>query len=181
MAAQTNPNSTAQQSQRFKYGFLFETYKNIKNIVDLGIYDYTRKMTFWNAFQKLNMKNVFIDNGTATPNIVLSNLIITKGLLPKFRVLIFTVRATGLNSSFLWSTAIGNGRLFTDKLSVVMYCEQTNSWQSNYNVATRVNASINLPTTLLCNTGDTVHVWLMFSTANTKKFQDSQYYMATVA
>lgn len=86
MTHQTNPNSTAQQSQRFKYNTLKTLYDYGKSILDIGFRYYSINRTPWNSFFKYNAKTVFQNNGTATPGVNMMNLSIARGIIEKHRV-----------------------------------------------------------------------------------------------
>lgn len=85
MSHQTNPNSTAQQSQRFKYNTLKTLYDYGKSILDIGFRYYSINQTPWNAFMKYNSKTVFQNNGTAVPNVNMFNLSIARGVIERHR------------------------------------------------------------------------------------------------
>lgn len=84
MSHQTNPNSTAQQSQRFKYNTLLSIYEMGKNVIDIGFKKYSPNRTPWNSFMSYNAKTMFTNNGTSVPNVDIAKLQIGRGhLIPR--------------------------------------------------------------------------------------------------
>ena len=86
MTAQTNPNTTAQQAQRFKYNTLLTLYTVGKLIIDIGFRYYSKNRTPWNTFMKYNMNTIFVNNGTATPNVFMENMSIARGVIARHRI-----------------------------------------------------------------------------------------------
>lgn len=85
MSAQTNPNTTSQQAQRFKYNTLLSLYEILKPIIDVGFRYYSINRTTWNSFMRYNMKTVFQNNGTATPDLLWINMQTGRGVIGRHR------------------------------------------------------------------------------------------------
>lgn len=169
-----NPNTVFQQTYRDLYGQMVGYYRQLLPFLKFSFKTRNRKMTIFNYFQKQNMPHAFLDNGDGTVTLIPKNLIISKGLLPNFRLLSSTIRHTGQDCTFLWSSAIGNGRSFSDKLSIILFCVETKEFQVNQFVAQRNTTLVNIPVTINISAGNTVYYYMVFSSPDGKLIQDAK-------
>lgn len=177
MSAQTNPNSTAQQAQRFKYNFQFDFYKKNKTIINLGLSNYTQKMTFWNSFQKLNAKTVFSDNGTAIPNVDISKLLISKGTIGTQPIV--DLQVTGFGNPFLiWDSFnfLPYNAEPTDQAHAILMSSETGQFWYRLHPTQRQADVLQFNGGTTPSPGYSFYVWLFFVNPTSGKVSDSVFY-----
>lgn len=164
--------SQAQLDQRFKFRLVVNFIQTMGALLDYTFKDYAVKKTGRNSATSYLLKNAITG---ASPAFTLdySQVLISRGDLPKAAGASATA---GIDRSvtFSWANNAGTGKaLETDKAIVVVYCPMLDHSIYSVTDATRRTGTTNIDTSAF--SGQTVHTWMGFLSANGKEVANSVY------
>lgn len=174
MAHQTNPNSTAQQAQRFKYNTLLELYENGKDVIDIGFKKYSPNRTPWNSFMAYNSKAMFTNNGTSVPDMDITKLQTGRGyLIPRSRI--FGELFQGQDVGWLAFPDAFNLKYMSGSTAGVLIINATQGVISSNIVTPDFNGAVYLQTKTINLTGDIIYVSMFYFTDIDGALHDSWF------
>lgn len=170
-----NPDTTPQQTQRNKFGFLNHFYSNAKTLINLGLKDYGRKMIGKNKFLKLNLKTAF--HGGTPPNETFQPqlLIVSKGLMDTLTSFSFYTVSGISFVNCVWPLTSNFQQTIFDMAQVIFWNETQDVFTIKPNFKPRLAFSQSFNADSIQQTGDICHIWIFFVSQDKKFISDCNY------
>jgi hypothetical protein len=171
-----NPKTVAQTAQRVKFNLILQFFRNIASAVNIGFKQYTSDMSAYNKFMSTNLLIDGITSGDPQ-TIDYSKIIVAKGTLTGFSNLTNTP-TVGHSVEVRWDDNSGQGNaLATDLFKYVAFNETKNEFSTISHTTPRGD-TVEDVSTANWDTGDTVHIWCFFASADLSIVSDSAYLTA---
>ena len=168
----TKPATDAQLLQRKKFDMLGSFLRTLKSLVNPGFKAYAKKKSAANAAFSYNFDHAFILNGDE-PQLNFPKLVISRGHITTPNGLQISSSPGSVN--FSWAEAPQSKYCqFTDKASFVVYDATKKTFIIKLNEAERQSLGYEMavPGNL---SGQTLHCWVVFASADGKIRGDSKY------
>ena len=168
-----NPRTAGQIQQRTRLTTLNSYFRIILSTIRLGFGKYAYPKPAWSKFIGENLKNAFTDS-----TLNWADVIISKGSLVGF---LYLEVSNASQASFMlgWSNNAGYGNaLATDVCHACLYNEDNETWYT-FPEETRSNMGTEL-TSSCGSSGDTVHVFCFYVSADGSLVSDTEYMTSTL-
>jgi hypothetical protein len=175
-----NPNTAGQQTSRRKMSFIVAFYRMIAAVVNVGFLQMAVGKSAYNAFASTNLLNGAVtDNGTIA-SLVPENLLVAKGTLDQEQDFTILADASDNNISLDWSASASGNQLTTDNAYAVAFSATGEYLGALQGEDRRMDGGIGIAPVRPLVIGETIHVYLFFYQASTRKVSDSLHKSAIV-
>jgi hypothetical protein len=171
-----NPQSDKQTAQRTAFSAMVAMYRVLVAILSIGFKEMAVKMSAFNAFTSVNLKNAFDLSSPPTATFEPENLLISKGTITDTEIT--DVVASDAAGTIVFSypdTAGLPGQSASDKPLMVVFNETKNAWTSKVGTATRADGTDNLAIPDGWEVADVLHCYLGFANSAGDSASDSAY------
>jgi Family of unknown function (DUF6266) len=171
-----NPQTDKQLERRNAISQIVAIFRLIAASVNAGFKSLAIQKSAYNAFSSWNLKNAFTYDGTSPAVLNHADLLISKGSIATTPIL--TVVSADSDETVgvtFAATASGAGQSLTDLAILVVYNEDTEEWYGELTSAARSTGAAEIEMPTACSTGDTLHVYLGFTSVSGLYQSDSQY------
>ena len=180
-ASVANPQSDAQMEQRSALTQIVAFYRLIATIIQAGFKSLSIGMSAYNKFASVNLLHAFTYSGAAPAVFVPTAFYISKGTIAVTPVTDADGSIGSEEVELVFSdSASGAGQSSTDKPLGVLWNETQNVWAFSPISVARSGGSLIVELPDNAASGDVVHSWLGFTSADGATQSDSVYRLVTI-
>lgn len=171
----SNPQTDAQMYNRSKFSLLVHLGSILLSVIRIGFKEISKLVTTSNSFQSINMINDALVYNVDHFEVDYSKLVLSRGSLENTAIGSASATNGSATATVAWNPAPNGSQSNGDKACIVILDEE-NKGMSLMQVD-RNAGTANITLDANATTGDTMHVYLFFSSAD-KKYQSDSVYMA---
>lgn len=170
-----------QQANRRKFSLLQQVGRIMSSILKVGLQSYESTMTWLNAFTTVNYSAI-TDNG-ATASVTWADIKIALGSLLGFsNPTVTPISDVSSNAEVTFSdNSNGTTGLATDTIYGVVFNDDGDLIGTAIAESARAAETVDIPFDQSVNTGDVLHLYLFFASADGSSVSDSIYLTQTVS
>lgn len=176
-----NPKTIGQRSQRSRLTIIVAVYRLISGLISVGFKSRAIGKSAYNAFVSQNIVNATNVDSQGVATIDYPELSLAKGTIGANPITSLTIDSGSSAGTVEFSSANPVGGAGTDIANVAIYNETQNAWTILDSGFTRSDAQSEPVMSPLPQSGDVMHAYLFFKSADTNDVSDSVYRTLVVA